>query len=294
MSFVPSSALRRAGAAEPVVPLRLRGPGAALQRTLLKKVGKAVAEHRMIEGGDRIMVCVSGGKDSYALLDVLELLRRRAPVSFELVAVNIDQGWPGYQTDRIATHLEAMGVEHRMIDEDYARTVEANLEPGQTPCSLCSRFRRGVLYRLAGELGCTKIALGHHADDLIETLMLNLFYSGKLAAMPAVLRSDDGRRTVIRPLCQTPEEMLIEYASLRRFPVVRCGCPSCGLPDQKRQVVKRWLAGLEADEPGIKGSMLGALGNVKPSHLLDPGVRKVGESPTSDERPPPSEHPSHS
>lgn len=257
MSFVPSSALAR------------RGPAAPTARGLLKKVGRAVVEHRMIADGDRIMVCVSGGKDSYALLDVLELLRRRAPVRFELIAVNIDQGWPGYDTARIEAHLRGMEVEYRMINEDYARTVEALLEPGQTPCVLCSRFRRGVLYRLAGELECTKIALGHHADDLIETLVLNLFYSGKLAAMPAVLRSDDGAHTVIRPLCTVTEETLRRYAEARGFPVVRCGCPSCGLPEQKRQVVKRLLADLEAADPGIKSNMLGALANVKPSHLLD-------------------------
>ena len=266
MSFVPHTALARR--VEPDRPDRIR-------RVLLKKVGRAIADHEMIAEGDRIMVCISGGKDSYAMLDVLEQLRRRAPVKFELVAVNVDQGWPGYDTDRIEGHLREAGVEYRMITEDYARIVEANLGPGQTPCSLCSRFRRGVLYRLADELGATKIALGHHADDLIETLVLNLFYSGKLASMPALLTSDDGRHVVIRPLCYVSESTLETYSQLQRFPVVRCGCPSCGLPEQKRQVVKRWLAELEAAEPGIKSNMLGALKNVKPSHLLDPSILKL-------------------
>lgn len=268
MSFVPRTALDRRESAA-VSP-------AKLERILLKKAGRAVADHAMIADGDRIMVCISGGKDSYAMLDVLELLRRRAPVSFELIAVNIDQGWPGYATDRIESHLRRVGVDYRMITEDYARIVEAKLEPGQTPCSLCSRFRRGVLYRLADELGATKIALGHHADDLIETLVLNLFYSGKLASMPAVLTSDDNRHVVIRPLCYVSEATLVAYSGARRFPVVSCGCPSCGLPEQKRQVVKRWLADLEASEPGIKSNMLGALKNVKLSHLLDPRVRGDG------------------
>lgn len=268
MSFVPRTALSRRDVAESPAPRK------KIERVLLKKAGQAIADHDMIADGDRIMVCVSGGKDSYAMLDVLELLRRRAPVRFELIAVNIDQGWPGYETDRIEAHLRAAGVEYRMITEDYARVVEAKLAPGQTPCSLCSRFRRGVLYRLAGEVGATKIALGHHADDLIETLVLNLFYSGKLASMPAVLTSDDGRHVVIRPLCYVAESTLESYAELQRYPVVRCGCPSCGLPEQKRQVVKRWLADLEAAEPGIKSNMLGALGNVRPSHLLDRSVRK--------------------
>ena len=235
----------------------------------MRKVGRAVGDFEMIAEGDRIMVCISGGKDSYALLWALMELVKRAPINFELLALNVDQGWPGYRTDRIEAHLAALGVEYRMINEDYAKIVEAKLSPGQTPCSLCSRFRRGVLYRLAGELGCTKIALGHHADDLIETLVLNMFYSGKLASMPAVLHSDSGKQTVIRPLCYVGEEHLTAYSEKVAFPIVSCGCPSCGLPEQKRQVVKRMLKQLEADNPGIKGNMLGALGNVKPSHLLD-------------------------
>lgn len=257
---VPLSALSR-------VSVRPTGP--RLLRSLLKKAGQAIADYSMIADGDRIMVCVSGGKDSYALLDVLIALRERAPVSFELIAVNVDQGWPGYDTGTIARHLASRPAPYEMIVEDFATIVEANIPPDRTPCSLCSRLRRGVLYNLAQRLGCTKIALGHHMDDLIETLVLNLFFSGKLASMPPRLVSDDRRNTVIRPLAYVPEAVLADFAGTEGYPVVRCGCPSCGLPDQKRQVVKRLLGELEAGNPGIKHQMLAALRNVKPSHLLD-------------------------
>jgi tRNA 2-thiocytidine biosynthesis protein TtcA len=281
--FLPVSRLTRSCAApspEPALapaptgrPLQAGQPS-SLGRLLLRRVGQAIADFpQMIEDGDRVMACVSGGKDSYALLDVLLHLKRRAPVRFEVVAVNVDQGWPGYRTDLIAGHLASLGVEARMVADDFASIVEANVPAGRTPCSLCSRLRRGLLYNLAVELGCSKIALGHHMDDLVETLVLNLFYSGKLASMPAVLRSDDGRNTVIRPLAYVPEEMLVEYATERAFPVVSCGCPSCGLPEQKRQLIKQLLTQLEASEPGLKQNMLAALRNVKPSHLLDPSLR---------------------
>jgi tRNA 2-thiocytidine biosynthesis protein TtcA len=267
--FVPLSSLGRM-ASRHLGRKRASGSGESkLQRTIVKKAGQAIADYDMIAQGDVIMACISGGKDSYAMLDVLSILQRRAPIRFEIVAVNVDQGWPGYDTAAIAAHLERAGTAFRMIDKDFAKVVEAKLEPGQTPCSLCSRLRRGVLYNLAVELGCTKIALGHHADDIIETLLLNLFYSGKLAAMPAKLRSDDGRNTVIRPLAYVPEAMLTAYQEEQEFPVVRCGCPSCGLPDQKRQVIKRLLSSLEQSEPGIKHHMMAAVQNVKPSHLLD-------------------------
>jgi tRNA 2-thiocytidine biosynthesis protein TtcA len=257
--------------------------GDALVRAILKRTGEAIsAVPTLLEAGDRVMVCVSGGKDSYALLDVLSALRARAPIPFELVAVNVDQGWPGYDTATIARHLATREVETHMIVEDFAAIVEANLAPDATPCSLCSRLRRGVLYNLAQRLRCTKIALGHHADDIIETLVLNLMFSGKLAAMPPLLRSDDGRNVVIRPLAFVPEAMLSQLAQERGYPVVRCGCPSCGLPDQKRQVVKRLLAQLEAENPGVKHQMLAAVRNVKPSHLLDTRLwpAKVSSTPT--------------
>lgn len=266
--LVPLSSLGRRVARPPRERLGKRTTS-RLERALLKKAGRAIADYEMIADGDRIMACISGGKDSYAMLDVLRILQRRAPISFEILAVNVDQGWPGYDTDTIAAHLRQTGVPFRMIDKDFASVVTANLAPGATPCSLCSRLRRGVLYNLAVEFSCTKIALGHHADDLIETLVLNLFYSGKIASMPAKLFSDDGRNTVIRPLAYVPEAMLIEYAESKNYPVVRCGCPSCGLPDQKRQVVKRMLGSLEESDPGVKHHMLAALQNVKPSQLLD-------------------------
>lgn len=279
--IVPLSALTRRAAAAEVLAARTdpRTRTGRVERAIVKKAGQAIADFDMIQDRDRIMVCISGGKDSYALLEVLRSLQRRSPVRFELLAVNVDQGWPDYDTATIAAHLETTGVPYRMVNRDFASVVEANLAPGATPCSLCSRLRRGVLYNLAVELGCTKIALGHHADDLIETLVLNLFYSGKIAAMPAKLRSDDGRNTVIRPLAYVPEALLIEYGAERAFPVVRCGCPSCGLPEQKRQVVKRLLASLEEADPGIKHQMLAAIGNVKPSQLLDRSLQALVPAP---------------
>src|SRR5262245_2755020 len=244
--------------------------GSKLERAIVRKVGEAVGDFDLIGDGDRIMVCVSGGKDSYVLLDALRVLRRRSPVRFELVAVNVDQGWPDYETRAIEAHLRAEGVEHHMASATYAEIVEAKLAPGQTPCSLCSRFRRAYLYDLAPTLGCQKIALGHHLDDLLETLLLNLFFSGRLAAMPPRLAAEDGRNVVIRPLAYVLERETRAFAEERGYPVVRCGCPSCGLPDQKRQVVKRLLSSLEQDHPQLKGSMLAALRNVNPAHLLDP------------------------
>ena len=228
-----------------------------------------MGDYQMIEASDKVMVCISGGKDSYALLDVLLRSKAKAPIAFDLVAVNIDQGWPGYDTKTIEAHLKTRDVEYRMIDRDFASIVERNLAPGQTPCSLCSRLRRGVIYNIAEGLGCTKIALGHHRDDLIETLLLNIFYSGKIASMPPRLTSDDGRNIVIRPLAYVPESWLTDFASHHAYPVVRCGCPSCGLPEQKRQETKRLLARLEDENPGLKDQMLAALGNVRPSQLLD-------------------------
>jgi tRNA 2-thiocytidine biosynthesis protein TtcA len=249
-----------------------------LERDLVRQVGKAIATFDLISQGDRIMVCLSGGKDSYALLDLLRLLQRRAPVDFELVAVNVDQGWPGYDTAAIRAHLEREGVEHRMESADYARLVEEKLRPGQTPCTLCSRFRRGYLYDLADRVGATKIALGHHADDAIETLVMNMMFSGRLASMPPRVTSDDGRHVVIRPLAYVTEAATRAYAAERDYPVVRCGCLSCGLPDQKRQVVKRLLAQLETENPGMKAQMLASLHNVSASHLFDTRLWTKGPS----------------
>lgn len=272
-TLVPLSSLVRPSLTQSQAGDKVTASPEKLLRMICKKVGQLLGDFpKLIEEGDRIMVCLSGGKDSYAMLDVLVDLQRRAPVRFDLIAVNIDQGWPGYDTPQIEQHLSGMDVEYRMITEDYAAIVEAKLKPGQTPCSLCSRFRRGVLYNLAQDLGCTKIALGHHADDLIETLVMNLFFSGRLASMPPILHSDDGRNTVIRPLALVPESLIIDYATTREFPVVQCGCPSCGLPAQKRQVIKRLLSSLEQDDPQIKTHMLAALRNVVPDHLMDPSA----------------------
>jgi tRNA 2-thiocytidine biosynthesis protein TtcA len=243
--------------------------GSKLERAIVRKVGEAIGDFDMIAEGDRIMVCVSGGKDSYALLDALRVLARRSPVRYELVAVNVDQGWPDYETRAIEAHLRREGVEYRMITAEYARIVEAKLRPGQTPCALCSRFRRAFLYDLAVEIGASKIALGHHMDDLIETLLLNLFFSGRLASMPPKLVAEDGRNVVIRPLAYVSEDETRAFAAERGYPTVRCGCPSCGLPDSKRQVVKRLLGALEAETPGVKKQMLAALRNVNVGHLLD-------------------------
>jgi tRNA 2-thiocytidine biosynthesis protein TtcA len=247
--------------------------GSKLERRIVQRVGQAVCDHDLLSDGDRVMVCISGGKDSYALLDALLLLARKSPVRYEVFAVNVDQGWPGYQTDIIAAHLAARGVEHRMVRaHEVAEIVNRVLRPdetGATPCSLCSRLRRGVLYGLAQEMSATKIALGHHLDDAAETLLLNLFFSGTLRAMPPRLHSDDGRNVVIRPLAYVEEKDLIAYAAERRYPVVRCSCPTCGLPDQKRQVVKRMLSGLESEHPGLKPQMLAAMKNVRPNHLYD-------------------------
>jgi tRNA 2-thiocytidine biosynthesis protein TtcA len=248
-----------------------------LERNLVRKAGEVIGAFDLISRGDVVMVCVSGGKDSYALLDVLQLLQRRSPVPFELLAVNVDQGWPGYDTASIKAHLEREGVPYRMEHGDFAHIVEDKLRPGQTPCTLCSRFRRGYLYDLADRVSASlggrtvKIALGHHADDAIETLMLNLMFSGRLASMPPRMTSEDGH-VVIRPLAYVTEAETREYAVERDYPLVRCGCLSCGLPDQKRQVVKRLLGSLELESPGTKQQMLAAMHNVQPSHLMDTGL----------------------
>ncbi len=272
-------------AASPGAPLRATELGAfrygsKLERRIVQKMGEAIGEWDLLADGDRVMVCISGGKDSYALLDALLLNARRSPVRYSLVAVNVDQGWPGYDTAAIETHLRGRGVEYRMVKADtIAAVVEDKLAPGATPCSLCSRLRRGVLYNLAVELGASKIALGHHLDDSVETLMLNLFYSGQLRAMPPKLVSDDGRNVVIRPLAYVEERDLVAYAEEKRYPVVRCGCPTCGLPDQKRQVVKRWLSALEVEHPGLKTQMLAAMQNVRAGHLLDRALLcRIGEA----------------
>jgi tRNA 2-thiocytidine biosynthesis protein TtcA len=254
-------------AEEPSRPPEAPDPG-ALERYLLRDVGRAIADFDLIADGDRVMVAVSGGKDSYGLLALLQVLQRRAPVRFELVAVHLDQGHPGYDGRPLERFLAALGVEHHILREDTYAVVTEKIPEGKTYCSLCSRLRRGILYRAASELGCTKIALGHHRDDALETLLLNLFFAGKLAAMPARLVSDDGAHVVIRPLIYCAEDDLSRYAAARAFPILPCNL--CGSQSEaQRKQMKALIARLEADHPHLRSSMLAALGNVVPSHLLD-------------------------
>ena len=239
-----------------------------LVKRLRRQVGEAVADYGMIAGGDKVMVCLSGGKDSYALLDVLLYLRERAPVDFDLVAVNLDQKHPGYPEHVLPDYLTQLGVPFRIEQQDTYSTVKRLIPEGKTMCSLCSRLRRGVLYRVAGELKATKIALGHHRDDALETFLLNLFFSGQLKAMPPKLRSDDGRHVVIRPLIYCEEKDLAEYAEARQFPIIPCNL--CGSQDNlKRNEMKQLLREWEKHYPGRVETMLNSLKHVRTSHLLD-------------------------
>jgi tRNA 2-thiocytidine biosynthesis protein TtcA len=240
----------------------------ALERLLLRHVGRAISDFRLIEPGDRILVAVSGGKDSYTLLTLLQALARRAPVRFDLVAVHLDQGHPGYDGTPLRRFLALCGAEHHILAENTYAIVKEKVPEGKTTCSLCSRLRRGILYRAAAELGCNKIALGHHREDALETLLLNLFFAGKLAAMPARLLSDDGAHVVIRPLITCPEELIARYAATRAFPILPCNL--CGSQaEAQRKQMKALLARLEGEHPYLRNSMLAALGNVVPTHLLD-------------------------
>ena len=239
-----------------------------LQTRLLRLVGQTIAEYGLIEDGDKIMVCVSGGKDSYGLLDLLLVLQRRAPIRFDLVAVNLDQKHPGFPANVLPGYLAAVGVPFHIEQRDTYSIVKRLIPGGQTTCSLCSRLRRGHLYRVASDLGVTKIALGHHRDDILETLLLNLFYTGKLKTMPPKLRSKDGRHIVIRPLAAIREDDLARYAKLRSFPIIPCDL--CGSQeDLKRKQVKALLLEWEQRSPGCLASMFAALSNVAPALLLD-------------------------
>ena len=240
----------------------------SLETRLAKKVTKAISEYALIEDGDRVMVGLSGGKDSWALLNILDVLRKRAPISFSLVAVTVDSGYEGYRHDLIASTCEQRGWEYR-IEHTEIGAVMDDLLDGATPCSLCARLRRGVLYRIAAEVGATKIALGHHADDFIETLLLNLFFAGALKAMPAKLVSDNGAHVVVRPLVYVGEDEARAYAKECELPIIGCCCPACGDLGLQRQRTKRLLMELEREHPGVKISMLKALANVAPRHLLD-------------------------
>jgi tRNA 2-thiocytidine biosynthesis protein TtcA len=239
-----------------------------LAKRLRRQVGEAIADFDMIGEGDRVMVCLSGGKDSHALLDVLISLKEKSPVKFDLVAVNMDQKQPGFPAHVLPAYLESRGVPYRVVEQDSYSVVKRVIPEGKTMCSLCSRLRRGALYRVAGELGATKIALGHHRDDILATFFLNLFHGGKLKAMPAKLRSDDGRHVVIRPLAYVSEDDLVAYAELKAFPIIPCNL--CGAQENlQRQVVRQMLAEWEKRHPGRIESIVRALTDVSPSHLLD-------------------------
>jgi tRNA 2-thiocytidine biosynthesis protein TtcA len=239
-----------------------------LEKRLCRQVGEAIGDYGMIEAGDRVMVCLSGGKDSYGLLDVLMKLRERAPLSFEIVAVNLDQRHPGYPEHVLPDYLRSIGVPFRIEVQDTYSTVKRLIPEGQTMCSLCSRLRRGVLYRLARELGATKIALGHHRDDILETFFLNLFFGGKMKAMSPKLQSDDGHHVVIRPLAYVAESDLEAYAEAKRFPIIPCDL--CGSqPTLQRKQVKQMLREWEKRHAGRIDSMFRALSNLTPSHLMD-------------------------
>jgi tRNA 2-thiocytidine biosynthesis protein TtcA len=248
-----------------------------LEARIAKRVTKAITDYNLIEDGDRVMVGLSGGKDSWALIQILDVLRKRAPISFSLVAVTVDSGYEGFRHDLIAQTCEARGWEYRIVHTEIGDVMEDLLEAQATPCSLCARLRRGVLYRLADEVGATRIALGHHLDDFIETLLLNLFFAGALKAMPARLVSDNQRYVVVRPLVTVTEAEARQYAREQQLPIISCCCPACGDLGLQRQRIKRLIAELEVEHPEIKSSMIRALANVAPRHLLDRRLNPLPE-----------------
>jgi tRNA 2-thiocytidine biosynthesis protein TtcA len=257
-----------------------------LEKKLLHEVGRAIDEFRLIEAGDRILVGVSGGKDSLTMLHLLQQLQRSAPVEFSLVACNLDQGHPGFPAARLEAYLRGTGAQTVMLREDTYSVVKRLVPEGKTACSVCSRLRRGILYNAAQELGCSKIALGHHRDDLVESLLLSMLFSGKMRSMPPRLRSDDGRNVVIRPLCYVRESDTAAFAAENKFPIIPCAL--CGSQENlQRKRVKRLLTELEAEHPGVRSSLLGAMGNVMPEHLLDPRLAREerGRDPWIDAEP---------
>src|SRR3977135_4472059 len=239
-----------------------------LQKRLLRGVGRAIADFRLVEPGDRILVGVSGGKDSFTLLHLLQHLQRSAPIAFSLVACNLDQGHPGFPARDLELYLRRTGAEVLMLREDPYSVVKRLVPAGKTTCSVCSRLRRGILYSAAEQLGCTKIALGHHRDDLIESLLLSMLFAGKTRSMPPRLRSDDGRNTVIRPLCFASEADVAEFARSAAFPIIPFDL--CGSQEKlQRRRVRRLLSELEREHPGVRASLFASMGNVLPAHLLD-------------------------
>lgn len=239
-----------------------------LRKRLRRNVGNAIADYNMIEAGDRVMVCLSGGKDSYALLDILLNLQKSAPVAFDLVAVNMDQKQPGFPEHVLPEYLDSLGIEYYVVEQDTYSVVKAKIPEGKTTCGLCSRLRRGTLYAFAEKIGATKIALGHHRDDIVETLFLNMFHGSKLAAMPPKLRADDGRNIVIRPLAYCQESDLAEYADIRAFPIIPCNL--CGSQENlQRQQVKQMLRDWERESPGRVAGIFRSLQNVALSQLAD-------------------------
>ena len=269
------------------LPQRLNEATEQLQTRLLRQVGQTISEYDLIEAGDKVMVCLSGGKDSYGLLDLLLVLQRRAPIRFDLIAVNLDQKQPGFPAHVLPEYLTSVGIPFHVETRDTYSIVKRLIPEGQTTCSLCSRLRRGHLYRVATELGATKIALGHHRDDILETLMLNLLFTGKLKTMPPKLRSKDGRHLVIRPLASVREIELARYAELRAFPIIPCDL--CGSQeDLTRRQVKEFLREWEQRWPGCTDSMFAALSNIAPSLLLDRqlfnfAALRRGEAPEGNE-----------
>lgn len=253
-----------------------------LVKRLCRLVGQAIGDFNMIEDGDKVMVCLSGGKDSYALLDILLLLRARAPIHFDIVAVNLDQKQPNFPADVLPAYLKQLGVDFHIENQDTYSIVKRLIPEGKTTCSLCSRLRRGILYRVADELGATKIALGHHRDDILETFFLNMFYGGKLKGMPAKLQSDDGKHVVIRPLAYVKESDTTRFAQLRQFPIIPCDL--CGSQENlQRKQIKAMMREWDKTHPGRTDNMFSALSTVVPSHLMDRtlfdfvGLRATGE-----------------
>jgi len=266
-----------------------RYEGNKLAKRLRRCTGQAISDFNMIEDGDKVMVCLSGGKDSYGMLDLLLYLKDHAPITFDLIAVNLDQKQPGFPADVLPTYLKGLGIPFHIEEQDTYSIVKRLIPEGKTTCSLCSRLRRGVLYRVAGELGATKIALGHHRGDILETFFLNMFFGGKLKSMPPKLVSDDGKHVVIRPLAYCCEEDLVAWAEQRQFPIIPCDL--CGSqPTLQRKVIKGMLRDWETKYPGRVENTFNALADVRPSHLMDrklfdfAGLKVTGEIPVDGDK----------